>query len=68
MSDRVVVADVEREWATPDRMGCRQSTLMLRGADIDRDRVRGINSKCRMARLDVSQRRGDCGSCKTWAG
>ena len=40
MSDRVVVADVEREWATPDRMGCRHSTVMLRG-EIDRDRVRG---------------------------
>jgi hypothetical protein len=68
MPDRAVAAGVECEWATPGRMGSQQSTVILRGADIDRDRVSGINSRCRMARMDLSQRRGDRGPSMTRTG
>ena len=40
MPDRAVAAEIERERAIPDRMGCRRPTVILRG-DIDRDRVSG---------------------------
>jgi hypothetical protein len=70
MPDRVgaAAAGVGRDRATPGWMGCRQPTVMLRAVDFDRDCVSGINSRCRMARMDLSKWHGDRGLSWTWAG
>ena len=47
--------------------GLSQSTVIFRG-DIDRDRVSGINSRCRIARKDLSQWRSDQGPSRARAG
>lgn len=60
----------------PDRVGAaaagtgRGDARMegLTAADFDRDRVSGINLRCRMVRMDLSKRCGDRGQSRTWAG
>lgn len=48
-------AQQRRERDATGRMGCRQLTVMLRAVDFDRDCVSGINSRCQMARMDLSK-------------